>query len=405
MRRTFSRTGLLTVLMGALFLTQPQALQAQAEVSLPALLQPSATVCGGDLLPTVVLASNGLDPLATLRINYLLDGNLIANYNWSGMLTQGQRDTIAFPALNLPLGLYELTVYTENPNGSPDPFPANDTIRQTFEVTEEFGEPAPFKADFDQPGFPYDGYVLNNPDAAITWALTDSVSVSGASSLFLNNYNYNGIGQVDELTLPGIDMTSLDKSGLSFFLAYAPYGVNSGFADTLEIYVSGDCGQTFERVYRKWGADLATSEPTTGAFFPRGSWDWRKEWIDLSDYAAATFLVVRFRHVSNYENNLFIDRVRVERIFSLAKDELTNRARLSVSADPWQQHLIIQVDNQPQGPWQLRLLDLQGRTLHQAAGTFRTNTLEVPMQAMSSGAYLLEWNTTEQRVVQKVIWR
>ena len=229
-------------------------------------------------------------------------------------------------------------------------------------MTESIGTPVPFKADFDDAGFPYSGYVLNNPDGAIGWEQTEAAAYSGVGSMYLNNYNYNGIGQEDEFTLPGINLTTTDKAGLSFLLSYAQYGANSGFADTLEVYVSGDCGVSFDRVYQKYGAELATAPATTSEFFPRGRYDWRQEWIDLSDYFEATFLVVRFRHVSNYENNLFIDRVRVSKIFSLANEEALLLTRLTAI-----QHsdgtVSVRLGRPMAGRGTLRVIDMHGRVV------------------------------------------
>lgn len=339
------------------------SLSAQ-DVAVHSILQPTATVCGGDLFPTVVIGNEGTIDLTSLRVNYELDGTVIANFNWIGTLTPGQTDTINFPFLSLPLGIYTLRVFSSDPNFTMDINPLNDTLQRTFEVTESIGTPIPFRADFDATGFPYDGYILNNPDGGISWERTETAAYTGTGSLYMNNYNYNGIGQEDEFTLPGVNMTTTDKAGLQFLLSYAQYGVNSGFADTLEVYVSGDCGVTFDRVYQKYGADLATAPATTAEFFPRGTFDWRLEWVDLSNYFEATFLVIRFRHVSNYENNLFLDRIRVSKIFSLSTEDDLTFADLSASQDA-NDRVTIRLNQPYPGTAALQVTDLQGRVIYQ----------------------------------------
>ncbi len=398
------RIAVVAVLLPFLF----TPLSAQ-DVGVRAITKPSATICGGNFLPEVVVENAGPQEITSLRLNYVLDGVLIANFSWLGSLLQGQTDTISFPALNLALGLYTIQVYTSDPNFSPDTNPLNDTLQRTFEVTTSTGQSAPYIEDFSDQGFPYPGYIVNNPDAALSWQRTDLVSLSGDGCLMMNNYNYPAIGQEDEITLPGINVSTLDKSALSFYVAHAQYGVNSGFADTLEVYVSGDCGETFERVYRKWGAELATVVPTTTEFFPKGSWAWRKEWVDLSNYQNSTFLVVRFRHVNNYENNLFIDLVQVERIFALSTTaDVTQSMKISALAAPNDLSIEVGLEIPPSHRSAvLTMYDIQGRELYRSATLFSgQHQLEIPAAPLPSGAYYLRSESEMGgRVSKTLIWR
>ncbi len=376
------------------------------DVALQSVLQPTATVCGGDLFPTVVIGNSGMSDITSLRVNYELDGTVIANYSWLGTLTPGQTDTISFPFLSLALGVYELRIYTSDPNFAVDVNPLNDTLLRSFEVTESIGLAPPFKADFDDPGFPYTGYIVNNPDGKVGWEQTEATAFTGTGSLYMNNYNYSGIGQQDEFTLPGIDISKLDKGGLSFFVSYAQYGLNSGFADTLEILVSGDCGKTFDQVYKKYGSDLPTAPPTTAEFFPRGSFDWRKEWVDLSSYFESTFLVVQFRHTSNYENNLFIDRIRVEQIFALSNEEELSESRNLYSFVNPAGSIDVSFEGFSRAEGELLLTDVHGRVL------FRTEVslglvnkpVNIPAQGLVPGLYFIQL-TGEQPAATSVIIR
>lgn len=376
------------------------------DAAVQSVLQPSATVCGGDLFPTVVIGNSGMSDITSLRINYELDGTVIANYSWLGTLTPGQTDTVSFPFLSLALGVYDLRIYTSDPNFSVDINPLNDTLLRTFEVTESIGLAPPFKADFDDAGFPYTGYIVNNPDAAVGWEQTELSAFTGTGSLYMNNYNYSGIGEQDEFTLPGIDLSKLDKGGLSFFVSYAQYGLNSGFADTLEILVSGDCGITFDQVYKKYGSDLATAPPTTAEFFPRGSFDWRKEWVDLSPYFESTFLVVQFRHTSNYENNLFIDRIRVEEIFALSnEDALTDSRNLYSFVNP-AGSIDVSFEGFARAEGELLLTDVHGKELYRADVSVGlvSQPVRIPSQDLSPGVYFLQL-TGDQPAATSVVIR
>ncbi len=374
------------------------------DAAVQSILQPTATVCGGDLFPTIVVGNAGMSDLTSLRVNYELDGTVVANYSWLGTLMPGQTDTISFPFLSLALGVYNLRIYTSDPNFSVDVNPLNDTLIRTFEVTESIGVAPPFKADFDDSGFPYTGYIVNNPDGAVGWTQTEVSAFTGSGSLYMNNYNYSGIGQQDEFTLPGIDISKLDKGGLSFFVSYAQYGLNSGFADTLEILVSGDCGITFDQVYKKYGSDLATAPPTTAEFFPRGSFDWRKEWVDLSTYFESTFLVIQFRHTSNYENNLFLDRIRVEQIFALSNEDELAEGRKLYSFVNSAGSIDVSFEGFSRAEGQLSLTDVHGRVLYttDVSVGLINQPVSIPAQGLSPGVYFIQV-TGDQPVATSVI--
>lgn len=395
-----ARFALLSILLFVVSIANGQ------DAAVQSVLQPTATVCGGDLFPIIVIGNAGVTDLTNLRVNYELDGTVVANYSWLGTLMPGQTDTISFPFLSLALGVYNLRIYTSDPNFSLDIDPTNDTLLRTFEVTESVGLAPPFKADFDDPGFPYTGFIVNNPDGAVGWEQTEASAFTGTGSLYMNNYNYSGIGQQDEFTLPGIDISKLDKGGLSFFVSYAQYGFNSGFADTLEILVSGDCGITFDQVYKKYGSDLATAPPTTAEFFPRGSFDWRKEWVDLSPYFESTFLVVQFRHTSNYENNLFIDRIRVEKIFALSnEDDLAAGRTMHTFVNP-AGSIDVSFEGFSRTEGQLLLTDVHGRELYRtdvSVGVVN-RPVSIPAQGLSSGVYFLQL-TGEEPAASSVILR
>ncbi|MDP5168930.1 MAG: choice-of-anchor J domain-containing protein [Bacteroidia bacterium] len=374
------------------------------DIGVQAILQPTATVCGGKLLPQVLVKNYGPSDITSLRLNYVLDGVLIANFNWLGTLGPNGVDTVTYPSLNLPLGVYTLQVYSSDPNFSFDVNGANDTLQQTFEVTKSTGENAPFFADFDSPGFPYSGYIVNNPDAGIGWQRSEGNGYLGGDAIYMNNYNYDAIGQVDEITIPGTNLSQLNKPGLSFFVSYAPYGINSGFADTLEVYVSGDCGVTFERVYQKFGTDLATSSPTTGEFFPRASYDWRQEWVDISDYFESTFFVVRFRHVNNYENNLFLDRIRVQEIFALdTEDELASG--FSLSASTTESHIEVLIGD-IRNIGSISLMDVHGREVYRSQLPYSTGQQQHTISAgqLVPGVYYIRVQGDVSRSIP-VIWK
>jgi hypothetical protein len=97
---------------------------------------------------------------------------------------------------------------------------------------------------------------------------------------------------------------------LSFQVAYTYWTTPYQFSDTLEVLVSSDCGAQWTSVYKKFGNTLATAPGQGSDFIPTAA-QWRLEDIDLSSFASGSSVIVKFRNISDYENNLYIDDINL----------------------------------------------------------------------------------------------
>jgi len=194
---------------------------------------------------------------------------------------------------------YTVTLTASNSSGS-------DTSRQTVQAG---GMALPVEEDFPDGTIP-DGWQVLNPDGGITWAVR---TVSGNGSLFgawLNAYDYNSPGQTDDLITPVLDLTQALHPRLKFLVAYRRY--DAAYFERLQVYVSTDCGSSWEEppVYDKAGDQLATGSDDAYGFYPGSISDWRCDSVDLSAFAGER-IQIRFRSVNGYGNNLFLDQIGI----------------------------------------------------------------------------------------------
>ncbi|MEL6853119.1 MAG: CARDB domain-containing protein, partial [Bacteroidota bacterium] len=286
-----------TFLNALVFSTSAKPMVAD-DIGIAEILRPAPSECGNNVLVEVRVQNYGDNSVTSFFISYTVDGTLVANYLSVDSLGPGQSIEVAFPALTLADGNHSLEVETSLPNGNNDGDTGNDKKVKSFSILISQGLTAPYFESFESGTWPPTDWILQNPDNSVGWQETSLASVTGNTSIYMDNFNYNAIGQVDEFQTAGFDLTGETKIALSFYLAYAPFGDNTGFADTLEIWVSGNCGLNYDRVYKAWGQDLATAPATTSMFVP-ASWMWKKVWVDISDYAGSTYFVANFRHTTN----------------------------------------------------------------------------------------------------------
>lgn len=272
-------------------------------------------VCEGTFKPTLTFRTDGALPLTSLKINYRIGNGNVESVNWTGTLTQNNSATVELPALtNQEPGEHTLTIFTSQPNGSPDLNVSNDTIRQVFYSMGQ--DKSPIVVDFEYVSFPPAEWVIANQDKGITWQRTTTTAASGIGSMSILNFRSNSTNTIDKFMSPVVGGNELyDSVFVSFDYAYAA-GVSSGAGtkwDTLEVAVTTDCGKSFTTIWKKYGIELQT---ITGAGTPSEEYiaqagDFKNIRIPLFPITGNKDFQVFFISRSNHHNNLYIDNINI----------------------------------------------------------------------------------------------
>jgi len=134
---------------------------------------------------------------------------------------------------------------------------------------------------------------------------------SSSSSIAFDNYNNDTQGKKDQVRLPVLDLTAFSTARLTFDVAYAPYSLNS-YLDSLRIGVSTDCGATFNYVYTKFGAGLATAPVNTSTTFIPLPGQWRTDTVFLTNYLNSNNVLVAIENVGRFGQQVFVDNVNLQ---------------------------------------------------------------------------------------------
>jgi hypothetical protein len=178
------------------------------------------------------------------------------------------------------------------------------------------GQSPPISEGFESgSSLPADWSIINN-DNDKTWEVTSLAGYNSSSSIYVNNEDYPANGEIDDLVLSTLDLSSFSSLQLSFDYAYTLWtdpNSNPNYSDTLQVLISSDCGVTWQQVWEESGLGLVTSTPTfTGsAWIPSNSNQWSSESVNLSNYINQTDVIIKFRNINDYENNLFLDNINI----------------------------------------------------------------------------------------------
>lgn len=368
---------------------------------------PSGTLCSTTFTPTVTIKNYGTSTLTSTTINYQVDaGPTVNTYNWTGSLASNATAVVTLPSVTTTAGAHTFTAYTSSPNSGTDGNGSNDSYSSSFSVIAN-GQNLPFSEGFEGTTFAPAGWVSNNPDNATGWARTTAASKTGVASAYMDNYDYStGSGELDELTTPGLNLSSAPSPVLTFQLAYTLYtdpSSSTTYSDTLKVQISTDCGATWTTLYNKYSTTLTTTTPTfnTAEFFPSSASQWRLETVSLSSYASASNAMIRFKHTSDYENNLFIDDINISSVTGINEDNLDNM--ISVFPNPTNGMLNINLGFSEAGDVQVRIFNTLGEQVALIKENNSVGNYSFDLSDKTNGIYFVEVSTAYGKITRKVI--
>lgn len=217
----------------------------------------------------------------------------------NGTTAASQNPAVVFNAV----GSYDVKLVATNGIGS-------DSTTKVGFITVGAGVVGTVTEDF-QNAFPSTNWSIGNGDGADTWEQSSGITgIGGTTTLaaYMNNFNYNAVGELDYIYTPKLDLTASTTASLKFDVAYARY--STAFSDGLNVEISTDCGATYTAIYSKSGTTLATVSDQTSSWSPSNATDWRTENIDLTNYVGNS-VIIRFVGINGYGNGLFIDNVNI----------------------------------------------------------------------------------------------
>ena len=268
--------------------------------------------CAGTSVPVIVTVRNyGTTEQSGFPVSYTVNGGTPVTETFTGTLAPGASAPFQFSEEADLVGPGPVSfVATSSLAG--DQFSGNDNSSTSVQLLTTSTVAATYLQDVESGSTTPPGWTLQNLDASTSWStsqLTNGALCAASRAWSINYYSYNAPGQEDRLTSPFIDLSNSAGTRLKFHHAYAPYA--TGYDDGLRVDVSGDCGASWNTVFLRIGAQLATAPASLSAWSPTNCSQWQLNDLDLGSYDGQTVLV-RFSGINGYGNNLYFDNVTIE---------------------------------------------------------------------------------------------
>jgi Secretion system C-terminal sorting domain len=362
--------------------------------------------CTPAFAPVATIRNRGTEAVTGFSVAYTIGAGAPVTTVVTGVnIAPGATTNVTLSAGTLAGGANSIKVYSFAPitaSGTGDQYLLNDTIVRTASVAGSVTAPTNIVETFEGTTFAPSGWVIANPDNALTWQKASTGKFS-SSSAFVRNFAYYTNGQRDALYTPVLNYTGVDSVNLSFDLsattkdlpANAPLGL-----DTLEVLVTKDCGNTFTSVYKKWGDQLQTignsSFPQPTEFSPgTHPFLWRTETIDLTSYSSGGPLQVVFRNSTNNQNDVYIDNVNFRTVVLPPKLKADG---VIVTPNPFSEQFSLWFIRTPTDLSYITVLNSAGQLVWNKVynGNAGSNVLNINMSGMAAGVYILNLGYTDK---------
>jgi len=372
------------------------------DLQLRTINNPAQRICTPSFTPSVTIRNRGSQTITSIDFSIRIDNQVVGTYRWTGSIASNQSQTINLSSTGITTGVHTISITIGLINGLLDEDLTNNTLTQTVQYFEPVTS---VTESFEGAGFPPAGWDIVNADGSITWQRVTGIAKTGSASVMINNFDYDRIGEKDDLRLPTVNLSSsLDSAFLSFQVAaaaYSPTNTPNNVWDTLEVLVSSDCGQTYTSLYKKWGSTLVTrSTPTTFAFVPIAT-DWRKDSINVSNLIGKSDLLFTIRNTTGFENNIYLDDIRLR---TVTVNPNLKASGFLVTPNPTSGAIAVQFYPQPAGLKGIQLLDGIGRKLAEVSvGNNAANSLyNFNLTGYPSGIYYVRAVFADKVVTKKI---
>lgn len=381
--------------------------------------QPPCYVCPGQQL-NLISYSMGKPSQFTWEIK---QGSTVISSSTTGPCTQ-------LTAPSTP-GTYDIRLAVSNLVGTAETTYTGFLIVRDPAQARSF----PFTEGFEGSTFPPAGWTIQSPDyrtanSNITWDRYNSTGRGsfGASNAMarIRNFIYYNRTQRDHLITPLIDIPATAQNPVIEFDVYyrALYWENSSanqvgylYGDTLAVYISKDCGTTWERLYYKGGEDLDVTgsaiqvigrniSTTDQAVPPSGAnTAWRHEIVSIPPIYKGHKVLIRFENITEMGNNLFIDSIQVREATPSALTGSRPTPILTLTPNPTSEEAHLTIRHAAGLPFQWTLYNTLGQALLSGQGSLINpeEHITLPTAPLPAGLYMLQVHLGSETTLLRLV--
>ena len=186
---------------------------------------------------------------------------------------------------------------------------------------------------------------------------------------------------------------------MSFDVAYIVLNSSGLSTDTLVVLSSIDCGTTWNQLYKKGGANLASAGQTANdsvCWQPTSTSDWRDDIISLGSLAGQSNVMFAFENISDWGEWIYIDNINISNVQLVAGiTPVNNKGVVNVYPNPAHDNILISTD---ENTISVSVTDIIGQTVIADLKVTPQQTNSIDISNLANGVYLIKVNSTDNQV-------
>ena len=388
----------------ALTYTPSAPIYSQEDVEVESILAvPSPFLCEETIEPSVVIHNGGDTTVQTAEVSYRFMGGPETVIPHSVTINPGDASILNLGTIPVPQpGDLEFLVQVRLISG----FTESDTVnnRRIARFNLRAPHSVPFLEAFDEVPLDSSEWWVETYDVNEKWETESAGGLTGSvASARMNFADYSPKAyQVDEMISPLIELPDTGALALRFYYAYQHR--HNVLSDSLAVWVSTDCGTTWDRVWYKGGRDLSTHANVTTRFTPSLLDHWKIGGADLSSYTGNDNLLLKFSTVNSFGNYLFVDSIEVYAGPAPVGLPPHQEAILEAYPNPFHQAFTLRWEGLQKSGFELTILNSLGATIlapQMIIGP--SGSKEIDLSRFPNGIYFIRARYGEMLHVFKVI--
>ena len=375
------------------------------ELVLDQILVPSEeSTCETIFTPEIQFSNQGDSTISSVTIKLLVDKVVIVDTVWTGTLSPGQHTTFQFNQVELLQGYRVVQVEVAIPGLAKELHRFNNFGVREMRVHKDYN--LPYLEDFEttNKSFTNSDWFFANPDNNITWKVdTVNGQLNNRQAVYMDFYFYKpDSAQRDDLMSPQFNMPDTGGVNLTFDVAYRKR--RSWTNDSLRVFVSTDCGQTYPYLVYDRGGDTLKTYPNNFGYYrfhPYQESDWRKDTVDLSPFVGSGSIMLKFQSLNMAGNSLWVDNIELKaKPGAMSVGNLTVN-QFKVYPVPANDNVMVELPMSPIAYTTITLLCTQGQEL----GSWKMDQrkLQIKLADLSPGVYFVKIESGENTFFKRLV--
>lgn len=325
------------------------------------------------------------------------------SYSWYFPGGSPAVSTTSAPVITYALpGVYSVSYTVSNTAGTSAPITKSNIITITNSIASYTNI---WSEGFENLSSLNSNWSLQSSSGASKWEQSADASFTGTYSAKIFPAN-NTRKMITSMISPAVNMGT--NPGPVFTFKVAAAEVTTNHVNALKVFMSTDCGNTWNSIYSKSGQTLVTSNSSAPNFVPVKS-EWRTETVVLSQAVSASYVNFKFEYTRDTipgANAIYIDDINISGPTSIAANKLVVH-NLSVYPVPSNGEVRVTFSLSEAKKIKFLVYDISGRVLEESPETSYSsgeNSLTINSGSkLRKGIYFLKMETAAGIYSQKII--